>query len=195
MVDVQIPERLGMSYTAYIEAASQHPLEIIDGERIDPMPSVFGPSEIINLLMAALLAFVTPRRLGRVFAETAFILPGSYGSNWVEGSRIPDVMYYAGTRIEDYKVANPDHALRPLELIPDLVVEVVSPSDLYSQVHLKIDAYLRDGVRLLWVIDAQRQSATVYAPGQPPEMLPGDGVLRGGDVIPGFEIALAELFR
>jgi Uma2 family endonuclease len=81
-------------------------------------------------------------------------------------------------------------------VVPDLAVEVVSPSDRWRDVEDKIAAYLQAGVRLLWVLDPRTQSATIYAPGRSPRTLRApDDVLDGGEVLPGFQVALRELFR
>jgi Uma2 family endonuclease len=80
-------------------------------------------------------------------------------------------------------------------VVPDLAVEVVSPSDRWRDVEDKIQAYVQAGVRLLWVLDPRTQSATIYAPGRPPRTLRApDDVLDGGEVLPGFQVALRELF-
>lgn len=75
------------------------------------------------------------------------------------------------------------------------MIEVVSPTDKVSQLDEKIDAYLLDGVRLIWVIDPQRYKAAVHAPDlEHPLQIKRDGVLDAGDVISGFKISLSELF-
>jgi Uma2 family endonuclease len=80
--------------------------------------------------------------------------------------------------------------------VPYLVAEVVSPTDKFSELDEKIDAYLADGVRLIWVIDPQRRKAIVYRPdAEQPTHLSGAGVLDGSDVLPGFQIALSALFQ
>jgi hypothetical protein len=86
-------------------------------------------------------------------------------------------------------------SIRPLELVPDLAVEVISPTDHYTDVNNKVKAYLQDGVRIVWVIDGQNHNAVVYAVSAEPRHL-GDGdVLSGGDVLPEFELPLKDLFR
>jgi Uma2 family endonuclease len=188
------PAQTGMALDEFIRAYDREPFEVIDGERVAKMPNVFGPSYLINLLFSALLFYVTEHKLGKVFSETTFVLPGTKKSGWVTGSRIPDIMFYEGKRIDNYIAANKDYAARPLELIPDLVVEVISPTDLYSDVSRKIDAYLRDGVPLIWVIDSQRRVATIYEKGKVPQSLTEIDSLHGNTFIPGFEMALSELF-
>jgi Uma2 family endonuclease len=80
-------------------------------------------------------------------------------------------------------------------VVPELAVEVVSPSDRWRDVEDKIAAYQQAGVPLLWVLDPQTQSVTVYAAGQPARTLRApDEVLEGGAVLPGFHVSLRELF-
>jgi Uma2 family endonuclease len=109
-------------------------------------------------------------------------------------------MYYRAERLEAYKAATPDWKLRPYVLVPDLVVEVVSPTDNLTELDDKVDVYLADGVNLVWVIDPQREKVSVYTlvaerphTKQHTTLKPGD-TLSGGDLMPGFEIAVATIF-
>lgn len=187
--------KVGMSLEQFLDESARQPFELINGERRPKLPPVFGHSKRIRLLFRALDHYVMTGRLGEVFSETAFILPDSYDSNWVEGSRTPDIMFYAGNRIAEYLKAAREADLRPLPLIPDLVVEIVSPNDKFSEVLEKVDLYLQDGVRLIWVIDMKRKNVLIYTPeGDSPRTLKGEAVLSGEDVITGFEIKLSDLF-
>jgi Uma2 family endonuclease len=104
-------------------------------------------------------------------------------------------MYFAGDRLTTYRASTTDWRERPYPLVPDLAAEIVSPNDKVSQLDAKIDKYLADGVRLIWVIDPQRHKAVVYAPDlEQPIHLAGDQFLEGGDVIPGFQVPLSTLF-
>ena len=80
---------------------------------------------------------------------------------------------------------------------PDFVVEVVSPTDRYSEIATRVARYLNDGVRLVWVMDADSEppSVVVHMPGSDqPRRFTGNDVLSGGDVIPDFEIKVNDLF-
>jgi Uma2 family endonuclease len=103
-------------------------------------------------------------------------------------------MFFVDDRIAQYETATPDHNERPLELIPDFVAEVVSPNDKYTDINKKVDVYLQDGVRLIWVLDPFVRHVVVYAAGQRPEHFAGSDTLDGGSVIPDFEIGLDALF-
>jgi Uma2 family endonuclease len=83
-----------------------------------------------------------------------------------------------------------------LELAPDLAVEIVSPTDRWTTVSGKVDAYLAAGVRLVWVVEPGPRAVRVYSPEGPEQRLlasRGD-VLQAGAVLPGFSLALVELF-
>lgn len=191
-----IQTRVGMPLDEFLEAFNQQPFELINGEKIIKMPNMFFHSELIRRLFLALYNWAVAKKAGEVFTETTFILPGHYDSSWVEGSRIPDLMFYSGDRIEHYKQENPDHRFKPLALVPDLVIEVVSPNDKASELGTKIDTYLADGVRLIRVIDPQRRKVHIHEPDNERVMqLSGEAILDGGELLPGFQIALPKLFE
>lgn len=84
-----------------------------------------------------------------------------------------------------------------LELAPDVAVEIVSPTDRWTTVSGKVDAYLAAGVRLVWVIEPGPRAIRVYSAEGPEQRLQADrgDVLRAEAVLPGFSLALAELFQ
>lgn len=188
--------RVGMPLDEYLEMSNNQPFEIIDGERIPKLPTIAEHTETLNALSDELKAHVKLRNLGMVRPETTYILSGSYDANWVEGSRTPDVLFFSAARWEAYTTSTPNWRQRPYELVPDFVAEIVSPNDRVSELDKKVDAYLADGVKLIWVIDPQRRKATIYAPDQEnPIVLRGDAVLDAGEVIPGFKVVLSKLFE
>jgi Uma2 family endonuclease len=81
-----------------------------------------------------------------------------------------------------------------IEIAPDLAIEVVSPTDHFVRLARKIRQYLERGVRMIWVIDPEDRSATVYRPGVPDLYLTENDTLEGADVLPGFSVRVAELF-
>lgn len=186
--------KIGMPLDAFMEAVEAQPFELINGERRIKLPNIFGHSEVIRFLFLLLYQFTQLKGEGEVYSETTFIMPDRSDSKWVEGSRIPDLMVFTGNRIADYKSNTADYRNHPLALVPDLVIEVVSPTDKVVELDEKIDVYLLDGVRLIWVVDPQRRKATVYAPDrEQPLHLSINGVLDGGDVLPGFTVKLVDV--
>lgn len=194
MTDVQ--ERVGMPLDEYIGQSNEQPFEIIDGERIPKLPTVGGHNYVVHLLYQLLFGHLATHNLGKCFMEATYVIPERYDENWVTGSRIPDLLFVPAARWAEYIKTNPDWRDKPYLIIPDLVMEVVSPNDRVSDLDAKIDAYLADGVRLILVVDPQRRKAIVYAPdAEQPLHLAGDAQIDLSDVIPGLQIALPSLFE
>ena len=58
----------------------------------------------------------------------------------------------------------------------------------------KVKDYLEAGVRLVWVVDPDGRSVTIYRSGQPPRTLGAADELEGEDALPGFRCVVASLF-
>ena len=80
------------------------------------------------------------------------------------------------------------------EEIPDLVVEVASPSDSVREVNDKAWMWLSYGTRLVWVLHPNRRRVDVHHLGGAVATLTNEETLSGGDVLPGFECSLADIF-
>jgi Uma2 family endonuclease len=170
----------------------QGPFEWIDGEIVQLMPTVSGHAKYGKRLFLALLPF-EQAGLGEVFQEATFVI--AENPQWVQGSRIPDVMFVLVETLAAFaaRFASPDD--KPYILVPELAVEVVSPTDNYSDVLKKVKRYLKDGVLLVWVIDPQVKEVIVYRQGSKEQMtLSGDDILTAEPVLPGFQLKIAELF-
>jgi Uma2 family endonuclease len=188
--------RIGMPLTDFIEQTNEQVFEIINGERIPKLPTVGGHNFVLNLLYQLLFVHLMATSVGKVFSEATYVLPDKYDSNWVRGSRTPDILYYAQQRWAAYIAADADWREKPYLLVPDFVAEIVSPTDTFSKLDEKIDAYLLDGVRLIWIIDPQRKKAFIHAPDlEQPQTLTGDALLDAREVIPGFQVVLSKLFE
>jgi Uma2 family endonuclease len=77
---------------------------------------------------------------------------------------------------------------------PDLAVELVGRAETQSRAMTKLARYLEAGARLVWCIYPDQMQVVVYSDDEPPRIFGIDDVLDGGDVLPGFELNLAELF-
>ena len=78
---------------------------------------------------------------------------------------------------------------------PDLAVEVVSPSNTAGKVLKKVREYFQAGVRLVWIIFPDAAEVHVYNSPKTVQVLDRTDVLRGDPVLPGFRLALADLFE
>lgn len=82
-----------------------------------------------------------------------------------------------------------------LELIPDLVVEVVSFNESAREVHDKARMWLSYGVPLTWVADPDTRTIGVHRPGVPMQLLGEDDTLDGAPVLSGFSLPVREVFE
>jgi Uma2 family endonuclease len=80
------------------------------------------------------------------------------------------------------------------DMVPDLVVEVVSPSDRAGQVQAKTHEYFKAGVTRVWVVYPRQHEVYVYASPTQIQVLQLGEELDGGDLIPGFRLPRAALF-
>lgn len=189
MMAVEI--RVGMPLDEFIRSYDAAPFEFIDGERIPLVPPVAEHGDVIRLLLEALFSYkqVNPNFI--FYIEMPFILEAV--SNWVKGSRVPDLMIYDKARWQAYQAETPDWKAKPFILIPDLCVEVISANDSYLDVDDKVARYLDDGVRLIWVFNPRQKSVTVHTRGQITR-LSEDETLYGGEVLPEFAVSVAQLY-
>lgn len=191
-----IATRIGMPLEAFIREHEAQPFELINGERRAKLPTITGHNDVADRACTELKVQAEARDIGIARMEATYVLPDNYDSDWVKGSRTPDVLFIRIERLKVYREEHPDWRKKPYLIVPDLVVEVVSPNDKVTELDEKIEAYLADGVRLIWVLKPQSRTAIVYAPDvEQPRFLAGDAMLEGGEVVPGFKIALAKLFE
>lgn len=128
--------------------------------------------------------FVEQHDLGEIFnAETIYIF-----QRGPDTALKPDMTFVRKERLPVERWE------QPLELVPDLIVEVVSPGDRVSEVMEKVERYQGFGVPLLWVLWPDRRTIDIHAFGQAPRELGEGELLNGGGVLPGFSVAVADLF-
>jgi Uma2 family endonuclease len=101
---------------------------------------------------------------------------------------IPDVGFISRARLPDL----PDLSYIPQA--PDLAVEVLSPSNSEKDMRTKVVNYLSVGT-VVWVVDPEFKLVEVYQPSQPVKKVRLDDTLDGGEVLPGFTVAVKDLFQ
>ena len=190
-MDVQT--RFGMPMDEFIRLYEEAPFELIDGERIALVPPVAIHVYIVNRLLTHLIVYLQSNPVGEAFAESTFVL--SEESNWVKGSRVPDIAFYQVERWQTYIAETADWGEKPFMLVPYLCVEVISKNDMYDDVSKKVTGYLEDGVRLVWVINPRGRTIHVHTAGSNQiKLLTADDTLTGGDVLSGFAVAVKDIF-
>jgi Uma2 family endonuclease len=121
-------------------------------------------------------------RLGRVRVETGFVL--QRGPDTVRG---PDVSYVSRRR--DGDVDN-----RWVKGGADLAVEIRSPGDRKGEIEERVADYLHAGTPLVWIVDPAKRTVVARAPGAADRRLTVADTLEGGEVLPGFSVAVREVF-
>jgi Uma2 family endonuclease len=156
------------------ELAENH--ELVDGELVDVSGNTPRHNAIRDLLIALLLPLVKESGLGRVFAEQEYdFLGNAHG---------PDVSFFGGP-----KMALLDLDKRVQRFVPDLAIEIASPSETYEGLLEKKERYLKAGVLEVWLLSSKTREVAVFPAGR---------ILRGSDrlstsLIPGFSITVDEL--
>jgi Uma2 family endonuclease len=156
--------------------------ELIHGEIVEDMPTELH-GYIALKLGARILAYVEDHQLGRVTVEARHRV-----SEDDHNVRIPDIAFTSKDR------ALPMVTEGSVPQLPDLVVEIKSPSDAYIGMREKADYYLAHGTRMVWLIFPEKNMIEVYEPDQDVVILLEDETLDGGDVLPGFTLPVRSVF-
>ena len=159
--------------------------ELVRGRLVPVTPAGDRHGHAAIILGAELRTHVRRHGLGRVRAETGFVL--FRGPDTVRG---PDVSFVAAGRPAGDRSR---HGFA--EGAPDLAIEIISPSNTRAATADKVAEYLAAGSRLVWVIDTDRRLAEIHSPASATSVIGEQGVLDGQDVVPGFLYPLGDLFR
>jgi Uma2 family endonuclease len=164
--------------------ADGHKYELVDGEIRRLSPAGFRHGAVAVELSGLLRAFVKPRKLGHLGdSSIGFQMPNG-------NVRSPDVSFVATGRFE-----NDDPPVGYSPVLPDLAVEILSPSDGAQEILDKVGEYLDAGVRIVWVVDPQQRRVNCYRSLTDVHTLSAADDLDGEDVLPGFRCRLADLFQ
>ncbi len=155
-------------------------LELVRGRLVVREPPSTHHGAVSANLAFELGAFVRREQLGQVFAQDTGFKIGS-DPDTVRG---PDVAFVSEERLD--RIPDEGYA----ELAPDLVVEVISPSDRAGEVLAKIGDWLAAGTRSAWLIDPRRREAHLFRADGRVAVIAEDGALDGEDVLPGFSCPL-----
>ncbi|MFB2898304.1 Uma2 family endonuclease [Aerosakkonemataceae cyanobacterium BLCC-F50] len=156
-------------------------LELHEGNIVIMGPSDIVSSEIGVRLTAFLFAWITPKKLGRLFDSSGgFILPNT-------DLRAPDVSFVSRERLRE-----PVRAFG--ELVPDLVVEIKSRTERIKKLKDQIQMFLEMGARVGILIDPDEQTVTIYRSGSEATVLNNQQNLTIPELFPGWELPINELW-
>jgi Uma2 family endonuclease len=183
-----LPDRL---YTAdeLAEISAQddtHHYELLKGKLTMMSPAGGTHGIIASRLNAALQNYADEHESGVAFAaETGYRV-----NRDPDTVLAPDASFLTTARIPEDGITQ-----GYIAAAPDLVVEVVSPSDTVTRVQQKVQSWFGYGTQLVWVVEPATQTVTVYRPDGSARVLQRQDTLDGEAVLPGFSYPLARLFR
>lgn len=157
--------------------------ELVDGILVQKAMGMFESYVTVRLLRI-LSGFVEDNRLGIVLGPDGMmrLFPGLV--------RIPDISYISLDRLPNRRV--PRVAMS--KVAPDLAVEVISPSNTPREMSRKLREYFDAGVRLVWYVYPDPREVWVYTSPTRRTIVRANQKLTGGKVLPGFSVAVRELF-
>lgn len=154
--------------------------ELINGEIVEKVPT--QEHGLLALRFGSrILLHVEQNQLGRVGVEIRHQMPDD-----PHNALIPDISFYAD-------VTTPVVTRGAVPRMPDLVVEIKSPDDTYKEMDEKADYYLANGARMVVLLYPEKRIVEVRTPDDRQLLTDGD-TLEGGDVLPGFSIAVSDIF-
>ena len=158
--------------------------ELVRGELRERTVPNYRHGRVASRSNRVIGGFVDERRLGDLLAEGGFVFGRDPDTVF-----LPDLSFVRADRVPplDQQQGYPD-------LVPDFVVEVLSPSNTAIETAEKIRIYLETGVRLVWLLNPRQRSVTVHTPDHVARTLFERDTLDGGDVLPGFSVRVGDLF-
>ena len=157
--------------------------ELVDGVLVEKAVG-YEESILASYIVAMLGEFVRERNLGHVTGEQGMVrlFPGLV--------RIPDVAFASWDRFPLRRLTG-----EPIpNLVPELVVEVLSKSNTKAEMKIKIGEYFSAGVRQVWIIDIESRTATDFKSADESTMISAQGTLDANIVLPGFALSLSDMF-
>lgn len=159
--------------------------ELVRGELRKMSPAGHKHGRIAVKITTSLDNHVTANDLGAVYAaETGFLI-----STEPDTVRAPDVAFVSQRRLDE---AGDVEGYWPGA--PDLVIEVISPGDTYAEVEEKVLEWLEAGARMVVVVNPRKRAVTNYRSLTDIVVLTEKDTLDGGDVVPGWKIAVKDIF-
>jgi Uma2 family endonuclease len=155
--------------------------ELLDGELIEVSSATPKHNRILMRLSSLLNTFAESKSLGVVLPETDLAVRAN--------TRLrPDFGFFSS---ETWRTVDLDRV--PVVETPDIAVEIISPSETAVTIHRKVDAYLKWGVREVWLIYPEIRTVFVHLPGAVQQLTEGAFLL--SDLIPGWRLQIADLFE
>ena len=158
--------------------------ELVKGVVRETMPAGGEHGEVVFALGAAMTAHARPNRLGRVAGSDAGVLL----ERNPDTVREPDIVYFSAEKLPlDVKVRG------FYDVVPDLVVEVVSPGDSARYVAERVAMWHNYGVPLVWAVYPVTRMVAAHPLDGPAIIYTEDDELDGGTVLPDFRCPVRDI--
>lgn len=158
--------------------------ELVKGKIVYMTPTNYKHGYIENNFGLLLGSFVRKHKLGQVMCGEV----GIYTARNPDTVRAADVIFISYQRLAQVKSQS------YLDVAPELIVEIISPSDLWSTINDKLEEYFNIGTEVVWLADPKKEIVHVYQSPIIVQQFNKDEQLSGGDVLPKFSVLVAELF-
>jgi Uma2 family endonuclease len=177
------PELITGEVLAEMEDIGPH--ELVEGRIVPMSPTGNRHGEIEINIGAELRAFVRSHKLGRVQVGEV----GIFTRRDPDTVRAADILFISNERYAQQQSSG------FLTVAPDLIVEILSTSDRWTDVTQKLREYFDIGVRLVWIVDPEAQRIYAYRSLTEVQEFTEKDELSGDEVLPGFSAPVAELFE
>ncbi len=156
--------------------------ELDEGELIEMTRPAYRHNRVLKNLQFELESFLRRTRVGELLiSENLYALAPLT-------RRAPDVAVILGDRQRELEGA------KVIPIIPEIVVEVLSPSEKPHKIHRKLKQYFEAGVKEAWLIDPEDHTVEIWTgPTLPDHALGGNATLES-PLLPGFALPLSDLF-
>lgn len=161
---------------------SDESFELVDGKAVKKMSPKFFHSRLTSAFWSDLSGWANG--IGQVAIEWSVGLK-RHGQDWVP---VPDLLYVSYDRLSvDWRED------APCPVLPELVIEIVSPDQTFNQLAQKATDYLSAGVDRVWVVYSPMRSITVFWRDRPPETYRDDRLLTD-ELFPNLVVTAEQFF-
>jgi len=158
--------------------------ELIAGEIVTQMPTGHLHGFIENIIGALLYIYLKSNQIGRALTGEV----GIYTKRNPDQIRAADVVFISHERLSQAQETG------YLDVAPELVVEIMSPANTWTEAQEKLAEYFAIGVQVVWIVDLQLEQVHVYHSLEQFKLLQKQDDLTSEEILPGFRVALTEIF-
>lgn len=160
--------------------------EIVRGQRVEAPPMSPNATNVASILLGMMMMRGS-RPQGRANTETLYLIDRAENIQ-----RRPDLAFVSYTR---WPRNQPVPSTNAWDVVPNLAVEVISPTNVANELLTKLHEYFRCGVELVWIVYPLFEQIYVYTSPTSVRILDRASDLDAGTLLPGFQLSLSELFE